>query len=205
MDLCKSCHSELPRLKSACVRCAEPLTAELAREPLCGRCQVSPPVYNRCLALFQYKPPADHLVQSLKFRGELEMARLLGTMMAQWLSRVIDTRPDVLIPVPLHRDRLRERGFNQAVELARPVATQLGCAMDVSSCQRSKMTAPQSELSRKKRANNVRGAFQVLNPVQGHITIIDDIMTTGSTAHELASMLLKAGADSVDVWVCARA
>ncbi|WP_455197986.1 double zinc ribbon domain-containing protein [Kaarinaea lacus] len=205
IDLCKPCHSELPRLTSSCTRCAVPLAGELSREPLCGRCQVRPPAYNRCLSLLHYQPPTDHLIQSLKFQGQLEMARLLGQLMAHWLSGVIDTRPDVLIPVPLHRDRLRERGFNQAVELARPIATQLGCAMDVSSCRRTKITPPQSELSRKERVNNIRGAFQVVKPIQGRVAIIDDVMTTGSTAHELASMLLKAGADSVDVWVFARA
>lgn len=174
-------------------------------EALCGRCQVQPPAYRRCLSMMNYRPPVDHLVQSLKFNGRLEMAHLLGHLMAQWLASVIDSKPDILIPVPLHKHRLRERGFNQAIEIARPIARLLGCSLDVTSCVRTKTTVPQSELPRKDRIKNVKGAFEVLKPVSGQIVIIDDVMTTGSTAHELAKTLLSAGAESVDVWVCARA
>ena len=125
--------------------------------------------------------------------------------MANWLGGIIDSRPDVLIPIPLHPDRLRERGFNQAMELARPIAKHLGLHLDPHNCVRQQTTAPQSDLSRKERIKNVKGAFEVLKPVSGHVVIIDDVMTTGSTAHEFAKTLLQAGASSVDVWVCARA
>lgn len=205
IDLCRHCLSELPRLTSSCARCSEPLSGTLATESLCGRCQVNPPAYNRCLSMLNYQPPVDQLIQSVKFRGRLESAHLLGHLMGRWLSQIIDIKPDLLIPVPLHNQRLRERGFNQATEIARPIARQLGCYLDVNSCRRTKTTAPQSELSKKDRMKNVKGAFEVLKPVSGHVAIIDDVMTTGSTAHEFATTLLKAGADSVDVWVCARA
>jgi ComF family protein len=205
IDLCTACRKDLPRLDAVCARCAEPLTGALAFEALCGRCQTQPPAFNRCQAMFLYQPPVDHMLQSLKFNYNLEMARLLGLLMSQWLMHVTETRPDILIPVPLHHQRLRERGFNQAVEIARPIARQLGLAMDIDSCRRIKTTSPQSNLPRKERVQNVKGAFEVIRPVQGHVAIIDDVMTTGSTAHELAKNLLKAGADSVEVWVCARA
>ena len=205
IDLCGQCQQELPRLLSACARCAQPLSGNLVLESLCGQCQVHPPAYNRCLSLFAYHPPVDHLIQLLKFSGRLELAHLLGKLMGGWLSQVLETRPDFIVPVPLHKHRLRERGFNQATEIARPIARQLGCSLDITSCIRTKTTAPQSELSRKDRIKNIRGAFEVLKPVSGHVAIIDDVMTTGSTAHEFARTLLKAGAESVDVWVCARA
>ena len=209
VDICNSCRNELPLHATACARCAEllpkPLDNTLNFEALCGRCQTQPPAFERCQSMLSYQAPADHLLQRLKFNGRLEMARVLGELMATWLEGIIDSRPDVLIPMPLHPDRLRERGFNQAVELARPIARNLGVGMELHNCIRQKTTAPQSDLSRKERIKNVKGAFEVLTPVSGHVVIIDDVMTTGSTAHEFAKTLLQAGATSVDVWVCARA
>ncbi len=209
IDLCAKCRIDLPPHTTACARCAEPLVPPLDNthfiEALCGRCQSQPPAFERCQAMLSYEAPANHLLQGLKFNGRLEMAQILGELMASWLEDVIDNQPDVLIPMPLHSDRLRERGFNQAVELARPIAKRLKLHMELHNCIRQKTTAPQSDLSRKERMKNVRGAFEVLKPVSGHVVIIDDVMTTGSTAHELAKTLLQAGATSVDVWVCARA
>lgn len=205
LDLCDQCQNELPRLASACARCAEPLTSTPGYEALCGRCQSQPPAFNRCLAMLSYQAPADHLLQALKFNGRLEMARLLGVLMADWLEDILDAHPSVIIPVPLHENRLRERGFNQAMELARPVAQQLGITIDNRLCRRIHTTAPQSDLTRKERIKNIKGAFQINKPVSGHVAIIDDVMTTGSTAHELSKVLLRAGATDVDVWVCARA
>ncbi len=209
LDLCNNCRNELPLHTTACARCAEllpkPLTGAYNFEALCGRCQNQPPAFERCQAMLSYHAPANHLLQRLKFNGRLEMARVLGELMANWLENVIDSRPDSLIPMPLHKNRLRERGFNQAVELARPIAKHLGLHMELNSCIRKKTTTPQSDLSRKERIKNIKGAFEVLKPVSGHVVIIDDVMTTGSTAHEFAKTLLQAGATSVDVWVCARA
>jgi len=204
-DLCNPCRRDLPRLINACARCAEPLTGNQDFDALCGRCQTKPPAFHRCQAMFAYQPPVDHMLQSLKFNGSLEMARLLGLLMSQWLTQIMDSRPDILIPVPLHARRLRERGFNQAIEIARPVARRLGLAMDINNCHRIKTTSPQSDLPRKERLKNLKGAFEVIKPIHGHVAIIDDVMTTGSTAHELAKSLILAGADSVEVWVCARA
>jgi ComF family protein len=209
LDLCISCRNELPLHTTACARCAEPLAGLLNSthlfESLCGRCQSRPPAFERCQAMLSYHAPANHLLQRLKFNGRLEMARVLGELMADWVEKVIDSRPDSLIPMPLHKHRLRERGFNQAVELARPIVKHLGLHMELNNCIRTKTTTPQSDLSRKERIKNVKGAFEVLKPVSGHVVIIDDVMTTGSTAHELAKTLHKAGATSVGVWVCARA
>ena len=205
LDLCNHCRQDLPWLTSACARCAEPISISNAVEALCGRCQTQPPSFERCMAMFSYQSPADHLLQALKFNGDLHMARILGNLMSNWITQLMDVKPEVLVPVPLHNRRLRERGFNQALELARPIARQLDLPMELHSCIRIKTTSPQSDLTRKERKKNVKNAFEVLKPVSGHIAIIGDVMTTGSTAHELASTLLEAGASNVDVWVCARA
>lgn len=203
-DLCSGCRQALPWTASQCVRCALPLSAT-AIEALCGRCQVQPPAFESCLSPFRYHTPLDHLLQGLKFNGRLAQARLLGELMAEWLGSVVESPPGQLIPVPLHADRLRERGFNQALELARPIARYFGLSLNARGVRRILATPPQSDLSRKQRLKNIRGAFEVVQPVSAHVAIIDDVMTTGSTADELAKTLLRAGAERVEVWVCARA
>lgn len=203
-DLCLACQKSLPWVESQCARCALPLSVT-AVEALCGRCQTQPPAFESCLSPFRYHVPVDHLLQGLKFNGRLAQARLLGELMADWLGSVVESPPDQLIPVPLHADRLRERGFNQAVELAHPIAKHFGLPLNLHGVRRILATPPQSDLSRKERLKNIRGAFEVVRPVRGHVAIIDDVMTTGSTADELAKTLLRAGAERVEVWVCARA
>jgi len=204
LDLCAACLQSLPTLGSTCVRCAEPLTG-IVLEALCGRCQAKPLAFERCQALFHYAYPLDTLLQRLKFSGRLEMALILGHLMADRLSESLDEIPDCLIPVPLHTQRLRERGFNQALELARPISRRLRIPLDFQSCVRLHATPPQAGLSRKERRKNLKNAFTMQRKVPGHVAVIDDVMTTGSTAHELARVLLKNGAKRVDVWVCARA
>jgi len=203
-DLCPACQQALPWAVSQCARCALPLSAT-AVEALCGHCQTQPLAFERCLAPFTYRAPLDHLLLGLKFNGRLAPARLLGELMAQWLASMVDVPPDHILPVPLHASRLRERGFNQAVELARPIARRFDLPLNLDGVRRVRATQPQSELSRKERLKNIKGAFEVSRPFHGQVVIIDDVMTTGSTAHELASVLLAAGAEQVSVWVCARA
>ena len=203
-DLCAPCLQSLPWAGPQCVRCALSLGATVI-EALCGRCQTQPPAFEACLSPFHYRAPLSHLLQGIKFNGRLAQARLLGELMTQWLASVVEVPPEQLIPVPLHATRLRERGFNQAVELARPIAGYFDVPLNNYGVRRTRATPPQSDLSRKERLNNIRGAFDVVQPLSGSVAIIDDVMTTGSTAHELASALLNAGAERVEVWVCARA
>jgi ComF family protein len=164
-----------------------------------------PPAFERCLSPFVYQAPLDHLLLGLKFNGRLAQARLLGELMADWLISVVDAPPDHIIPVPLHNTRLRERGFNQSQELARPIAKRFGLPLNTADVRRIRATPQQSDLSRKERLKNIKGAFEVRRPLNGHVVIVDDVMTTGSTAHELSRTLLNAGVERVEVWVCARA
>jgi ComF family protein len=204
LDLCAPCRHELPRHTATCPRCGAALGAQSALASLCGGCLRNPPPFQRVWAPLVYAPPVDHLIQGLKFHGRLELARLLGSLLATWLKPRLDSLPDRVVPVPLHPSRLRERGFNQAVELGREICRALGIAMDTCSCRRRRATAPQSTLAAHERATNIKGAFEVKGRVHGTVAIIDDVMTTGNTVAELARCLLAAGASQVEIWVCAR-
>jgi ComF family protein len=152
-----------------------------------------------------YQAPIDSIVQGLKFHGRLSHARLLGVLLADHLRHSHCRKPHLIVPVPLHVSRLRQRGFNQAVEIARPVARSLSIDLDIHCCRRTKPTDAQSTLAVKERRHNIKGAFAVNRVFHGEsIAVIDDVMTTGHTVAEMARMLLRAGAGQVDVWVCAR-
>jgi ComF family protein len=178
----------------------------LAEDSHCGHCQKRPPAFDTTTALFHYRPPVDYLIKQLKFANELALIPLLSALMSARLTTRATPLPSLLVPVPLHRTRLRERGFNQATELARRVGRELGIRSDHRLCTRNRDTRPQSLLSPNARRLNLRNAFSVQHrPVAGHIAIIDDVMTTGHTSSELARVLKQAGAEQVEVWVIARA
>ncbi len=204
LDLGPPCRAELPYNHTACPRCGLPLPDDLPAL-LCGHCLRHPPRYARTLTLCRYANPADHLIKQLKFQGKLAHARLLGELLAAQLATRIETLPQRIIPVPLHRTRLRERGFNQSVELARPIAARFGIPIDVSSCTRVRATPAQSTLPAAQRKANVRDAFKIRRriPVR-HVAILDDVITTGHTVNELAQALRRAGVPVVEVWAVAR-
>lgn len=204
-QLCLPCTAELPWLTTTCTQCAQPVTA-LSPRGHCGACQRRPPAFDQATALFHYQPPVDHLLKRLKFANELAIAPLLAGLLAERLGRRERALPGLLVPVPLHRSRLRERGFNQATELARVLGRRLGIGVDHRLCQRVKRTEPQSTLPVKQRRANLRNAFTLGGrPAAGHIAVVDDVMTSGHTSNELARVLKQAGARRVEVWVIARA
>jgi len=147
----------------------------------------------------------SHLIRELKFRGRLANARLLGDLMAGALAASAAPPPDLIVPVPLHPARQRRRGFNQAVELARPVSVRLGIPLAPSLCRRVRNTAPQSQLDGSYRRRNVRRAFAIAAASPPRVAIVDDVMTSASTVAALAAVLRRGGARRVEVWVCARA
>lgn len=205
LELCSACTADLPRNSPGCRRCALPLPG-ITEDRLCGRCLQSPPPFERVLSPFLYRPPLDHLIHALKFRRRLPAARLLGTHLADWVEARLTTPPELIVPVPLHSGRLFERGFNQALELARPVARRLGITVEPGLCRRLRPAARQSSLRAAARRDNVRGAFSVAGRLDArHVAIVDDVLTTGQTAGELTRVLRQAGAERVEVWVCARA
>ena len=202
LDLCRDCAAELPRNGSCCARCALPLALPAA---LCGRCQRHPPPWDAAWAPFRYGWPLDRLESRFKFARELAAGR---TLVALWRRepRIIDA-PGLIAPVPLHRSRLRQRGYNQALELARPLARAFGVPLRHDLLARMKPTAAQSELDAPTRRRNVRGAFAVdrATGLPAHVAIVDDVMTTGATLAECARVLKRAGVARVDVWALARA
>lgn len=205
-DFCPGCTAALPALATACPVCAQPYHGVGA----CGQCQRRPPPFAAALAPFRYAAPVDRLIVGLKFHAQLVHARALGGMMAAFLAGRLADRagapPQLLVPMPLHRTRLRERGFNQALELARPLARTLGLPLDCRALVRVRETRPQTDLPPALRARNVRAAFAATRDLRGlRIALIDDVMTTGHTAAAAAAALKTAGADRVEVWVLARA
>ena len=201
-DLCSGCVAELPYIQSSCARCAIPLP----QAGTCGRCQQNVSSFDLVYATFSYQPPIAQLIQGLKFNSQLYNARLLGELMAENLSSQHVELPDALIPVPLHAARLRERGFNQALALARPIAKKLALPLAAGCCQRVRSTSAQTGLDAKARRRNLKGAFELVRKLDvTHVAILDDVMTTGSTVEILASTLKQAGVERVDVWLCARA
>ena len=204
-DLCAACRAELPYNTSACTRCALPLPIS-ADDLTCGACQQQTPDYDRSHSLLRYAPPADQLIQRLKFNARLPLARVLGELMAAHLAQRLRAWPERIIPVPLHRARLCERGFNQALEIARPIARALKIPLDYRSCVRLRHTSVQSLLPAAARRKNIKGAFRVTRPIQArHVAIVDDVMTTGHTVQDFAATLRKSGVEQIDVWVVARA
>lgn len=207
LDACSHCLTTLARVENACRRCALvlPHTVEL-----CGGCSRRPPAFDGAFAAFIYRQPVAGLIQRFKFNGDLSAGRVLAQLMAIELDR---NRPnpafpqaELMIPVPLHRNRQWLRGFNQAELLCRD----LGHALDIAwspGLKRAHPTRTQSDLPAKKRAGNVSGAFRVTGLPNGvrHAVLVDDVMTTGTTLNECARVLKRAGLERVDVWVLSRA
>ena len=195
---CKSCDADLPRLNSAhCPVCGLPtLNGET-----CGKCLKDKPSFEATCAAFAYAFPIDKLVQAVKFSGHLSLVDQL----ADALSLRINATPDLIIAMPLHPLRLRERGFNQSQLLAQRLSKQLSIPLSSNTCTRIRNTPPQSSLSWHEREKNIRGAFNCASDLAGkHIAIVDDVMTTGISIEELASTLRQAGAAKISAWVLAR-
>ena len=194
--LCTACDAELPRLAGPrCPRCA----LDSPRGELCGRCLAEPPQYDATVAALAYEFPADALVHALKFRGELALAEHLAGILGRCLA---DANVDSVIAVPLSAGRLRGRGYNQSVEIARALDPK---KLDLDLCVRERDTPAQMDLPYAERRRNVRGAFRCTRAILGgSVAVVDDVMTTGATLDEIARVLKAAGARRVVNWVVAR-
>jgi ComF family protein len=169
---------------------------------ICGACLKRAPRYDSTTAPFRYAFPTDKLVQALKYGHRLAIAPFLAEAM------LAGCRPagDLLLPLPLSPARLRERGFNQAAEIARTLARATGLAMDLDGCHRARDTLPQATLPWPERRRNIRGAFECRLDLSGRVVIVvDDVMTSGATLDEFAGILKQCGAAEVHNWVACRA
>ncbi len=202
MDLlCRGCTRSLPRLGPACPVCALPTSGG----EVCGQCLTSPPPYDATIAAFAYAFPVDRLMHAFKYHGRLALAewgaRAIG---AEW-GRHTMTLPQRLIALPLARERQRERGYNQAFEIARMLAREWRIPLVRGGVHRNLAAPPQAALPWSERAKNVRGAFACDLALAGlSVAVVDDVMTTGASLAELAKTLKKAGAARVENWVVAR-
>lgn len=198
--ICGACDADQPRLTAErCVVCALPVPGGGA----CGACMARMPHFDRVTAAFAYAFPVDVLIQALKYGNNLAIAGALGKALA---TSVAGEQPDCMVPMPLSVKRLRSRGFNQALEIARSVSALTGIPVATDICSKVIDTEPQAALQWTARARNVRGAFACSEDLgAARIAVIDDVMTTGATLNELARCLKRSGAVEVRGWVVARA
>ncbi len=205
-DLCSACKKSLPWIKKACWQCSSKLEATSTKS-YCGECLQQTKIFTRTIALFHYQQPITPWITGLKFNHRLVYAKLMGELLAEQLLQHYqqDSWPELIIPVPLHFERLRERGFNQAIEIAHPIARRYNLPVNKTLCRRLRSTQAQSTLSGKDRYQNVKNAFSINTKISAkHVIVLDDVMTTGNTANEIAKCLKKSGAARIDVWCCAR-
>lgn len=198
--LCEPCAAALPRHAAPCC----PICADATPTgEICGACLRRPPAFSATTAAFDYDFPLDGLLHAFKYAGNLALAETLALPLIVALSR--EPRPDALLPMPLHPSRLKERGFNQALELAKPIAARLNIPLLPKACARTRDTLSQAALPWKERGKNIRQAFICLDRLDGmKIALLDDVMTTGATLHELAKAARTQGAADVVAWVVAR-
>lgn len=206
-SICIPCEADLPWLIEQCERCALPMPMPGLT---CGQCSRHSPAFNEVVAPWRYDFPVDALITRFKHQGKWPYGRLLAELLGQSLQHRFDEglpRPDLLIPVPLANKRTRQRGYNQAAMLADWLGKQLQLPVNERLIRRVKETPTQQGLDAKARKRNLRQAFALTQPASlsgKRIALIDDVLTTGSTAQALARLMMDAGAGQVDVYCLAR-
>jgi ComF family protein len=203
--ICARCEKDLPAQGQSCKICAISITVP----GICGACLAAPPNFDRTIALWRYAPPVDKLVQTFKFNAALYLAPWFAEKLLRVTHWSQVTNDDfghpLLLPMPLHRSRLRERGFNQTHEIARFIGRGIHAHAPSNAVIRQRARPPQTEMPLRDRSANVQGVFSCnVNLTGQSIVVLDDVMTTGATLNELARVLKLAGAKNVTNWVLAR-
>ena len=199
-NLCDACAHELPTLSNPCVICG---ASAIPRTKLCPACTTRRPPVDRTVCALAYSPPVDYLVGRLKFHRDLRVIPALAGLLLRAVAP--GSGMDGLVPVPITAPRLRGRGFNQALEIARVLSKGTGVRITRAVHRRRGADTPQSSLrDTAARRANVAGAFQARADIGGHVAIVDDVVTTGATVNALARCLKGAGASRVEVWAVAR-
>ena len=208
-DLCRACAQSVVRNPICCPRCALPLQVPA---PACGECLQRQPPFEAAFAPYLYAHPLDLLMTRLKFGRSLAAGRVLSELWSEAITVMAPALPTLFVPVPLHASRLRERGYNQAFELLRPLVRSLQIPLAESLLERTRATPAQANLDAGARRRNLRGAFefhapalQGMAPAAVHVALVDDVMTTGATLRECARVLQRAGIGRIDAWALARA
>lgn len=210
-SFCSWCRAKIKRLNGpVCGTCGRDISGVSSPAGgVCGFCETQPPAYDLARAYGLYGGALREAISSLKFKGQRSMAPAMARLVVDvYEQRLADVQIDAVVPVPLHKSRIRERGFNQATDLARPVAKRAGLPLFFDTLVRTRPTEPQYGLTINQRKENMRGAFSVKRPerIKGFsILVVDDILTTGTTANECAKVLKRAGAKKVVVLTLTRA
>lgn len=202
-DMCTACIAALPINIPACAICALPLPIAA---PACGECLQKPPPFSSLITAWRYEGAIAQLLPRFKFHHDLAAGRVLGELAMQQLADWDGWRGvQLIVPMPLHTTRLGQRGYNQALELARPFACSYRLPLDTKTLIRQRATAAQTDLDASARRRNLRGAFAA-TPLSGEVVLLlDDVVTTAATLHEAARTLRRAGASDVRALAMARA
>ncbi len=205
LDICVDCYARLPWNTRSCKQCAIPLVDKNEASVLCGRCQKKAPFFDATYSIFRYEADIVNMVHQFKFHQRLAFGRLLGALILHKIQN-LPAKPDCILPVPLFKSRLRQRGFNQSIELAKVLSRSLQIPVLTDRVVRTRNTETQTGLNAKQRRKNIKGAFEIVEPVLvKHVAIVDDVITTASTVNELARVLKRGGIERVDVYSVARA
>lgn len=209
-DICVACEQALPVIRQPCRHCGLPLPPGESGMPICGICLVCPPPFGNTVAPFDYAEPVSGLITAFKYHGRMAIGRQLTALLADTLAaRCVDIAlPDLLLPIPLHPGRIRQRGFNQALAMACWLSRRFRIPVDRTLLQRARATGQQAGLSASARQRNLKGAFRVQDnsrlPENMTIALVDDVITTGVTVTEAANALHNAGIRNIHVWALAR-
>lgn len=197
--VCSSCIQFIPPLGNRCQTCAMPLP--LSDFLICGHCIANPPHVDQVHVAYPYEEPLRGLLHDFKYQNGLYLRSFLCHLM---LKALPSTKAQCLIPIPMHPHRLKQRGFNHAAILAKTLAHHLTIPCDFKICKKIINTVPQATLNSQERKKNLRHAFSVKPSHYQQVILVDDLLTTGATANELAITLKKQGVTKVDLWCCAR-
>lgn len=206
---CEACRSDFDLCMSPlCPSCGIPYADRSGTDHLCERCLTSPPPYSACRSVATYRGVLQEAIHRVKYGRDVTVGEMLGELMAECSDSLLNTDGySMVLPVPLHTRKLRERGFNQSLLLSRPVARRRGLKLDYTVLKKKFHTEPQISFGRTERTENLKGAFEVTDPlrIKGEkIVLIDDVFTTGSTVRECARALKKSGAEAVSVFTLCR-
>jgi ComF family protein len=210
LSFCPDCFSQIGFIRSPlCLLCGQPFSEPGESDHICGACLLAGPAFSVARALGQYERVLMDVIHRFKYGGKTSLGERLGEFMANFsYPSLVITDYSLIMPVPLHPRRLKQRGFNQAMILAREVSRRFSLQLDFLSLQRTVFTEPQVGLGKDMRERNIRGAFHVADAgrIKGEkIILVDDVYTTGSTVKECARILLKNKAEKVAVLTLARA
>ena len=195
---CDDCYFKLPFEISGCSRCGQPFAANLDH---CGNCIANPPIYDKCFCAFQYSHPIDEKIRQFKYSERPELASDLAKLLVREINNNQLERPELLIPVPIHINKLRNRGFNQALELTKYLSSSLKIPYKTGIIVKHQATAPQVQQTLSQRKRNIRGCFSYKKNITAkHVAIIDDVITTGATVAEITKILKRNGVNYIQIW-----